>query len=259
MTAPKPRFIWYELMTSDQDAAETFYRAVVGWKTADAGQPGMRYTILSAGDRAMGGVMALPAEAVRAGARPVWLGYIGVPDTDDAAKRIVEAGGAIHRAPDDIPDVGRFAVVADPGGAVFMLLTPLPREDVPPTAEPATPGRVGWHELSSSIGQEAAFRFYSGQFGWETVELMDMGPMGGYRIFGVDGVPMGGMMDRPEDAPVPGWRFYVNVDGVDAAVKRIEAHGGRVRMGPHEVPASRWIVQAADPQGAAFALVSDTR
>jgi uncharacterized protein len=259
MTDPKPKFIWYELMTSDQDAAEAFYRAVVGWKMADAGQPGMRYTILSAGDRGMGGLMALSAEAAQAGARPGWLGYIGVPDTDGAAKRIALAGGAIHRGPDDIPGVGRFAVVADPGGAVFMLLTPLPREDVPPAAEPTTPGLVSWHELYASIGQEAAFAFYSGQFGWETTELMDMGPMGKYRIFGADGVQMGGMMDKPENVPASAWGFYVNVDGLDAAIARIEAHGGQVLMGPHEVPGGSWIVQALDPQGVAFALVSTTR
>ena len=259
MTHPRPRFIWYELMTSDPDAAEAFYRAVVGWKTADAGQTGMRYTILSAGERGMGGLMALPAEAAAAGARPGWLGYVGVPDTDAAAKRIVEAGGAIHRPPDDIPNVGRFAVVADPGGAMFMLLTPLPRGDAPPPAEPTTPGLVSWHELYSSIGQESAFRFYASQFGWETSELMDMGPMGKYRIFGADGVRMGGMMDKPESAPASAWGFYVNVDGIDAAIDRIKASGGQVLMRPSEVPGGSWIVQAVDPQGAAFALVSVTR
>jgi predicted enzyme related to lactoylglutathione lyase len=259
MTDPKPRFIWYELTTSDPDGAEAFYRAVVGWKMADAGQPGMRYTILSAGARGIGGLMAIPAEAAARGAGPGWLGYIGVPDTDGAAKRIVEAGGAIHRGPDDIPEVGRFAVVADPGGAVFMLLTPLPRADVPPPPDPATPGIVSWHELSSRIGQEAAFRFYSGQFGWETADLMDMGPMGKYRVFGADGVPMGGMMDKPENVPASAWGFYVNVDGLDAAVARIGANGGRVLMGPSEVPGGQWIVQAVDPQGAAFALVSSRR
>lgn len=259
MAHGKPRFIWYELMTTDQDAAEAFYRAVVGWKMADAGQPGMRYTVLSAGDRGMGGIMAIPAEAARGGARPGWLGYVGVPDTDGAAKRIVEAGGAIHRAPDDIPSVGRFAVVADPGGALFQLLTPLPREDEPPPAEPTTPGLVSWHELYAGNGQEAAFGFYSRHFGWETAELMDMGPMGKYRIFAADGVPMGGMMDKPEDMPVSAWSFYVNVDRLDAAVDRIRKHGGQVLMGPHDVPGGSWIVQALDPQGAAFALVSTTR
>jgi predicted enzyme related to lactoylglutathione lyase len=259
MADSKPRFIWYELMTSDQDAAETFYRAVVGWNMADAGQPGMRYTILSAGDRGMGGLTALPREACEAGARPGWLGYVGVPDADGAAKRIVEAGGAIHRGPEDIPNVGRFAVVADPGGAVFQLLTPFPREDVPPPAEPGTPGLVRWHELYAGDGQEAAFAFYASQFGWETLEVMDMGEAGKYRIFGAGGVPLGGMMDKPGDAPAAAWAFYVNVDGIDAAIGRIEANGGQVRMGPHEVPGGSWVVQALDPQGAAFALVSTTR
>jgi predicted enzyme related to lactoylglutathione lyase len=259
MIESKPSFIWYELMTSDQDGAEAFYRAVVGWSTADAGQPGMPYTILSAGDRGMGGVMTLPAEACEAGARPGWLGYIRVPDTDGAAKRIAEAGGAIHRPPADIPGVGRFAVVTDPGGAVFQLLTPLPREDTPPPAEATTPGLVSWHELYAGNGQAAAFGFYAEQFGWETAELMDMGPTGQSRIFSIDGVPMGGMMDKPEQAPASAWAFYVNVDGIDAAVARIEANGGQVLMGPHEVPGGSWVVQAVDPQGAAFALVSPRR
>src|SRR5215468_952041 len=252
-------FIWYELMTSDPDAAGAFYRGVVGWNTADAGQPDMQYTILSAGDQGVGGLMAIPAEAARAGAKPAWLGYVGVPDTDDFAKRIVEAGGALHRAPENIPDVGRFAVVADPGGAMFMLLTPLPREGAPPRSEPGTPGLVGWHELASSIGQEAAFAFYSKQFSWKTADLMDMGAMGKYRVFSADGVPIGGMMDKPAEAPASGWTFYVNVDGLDAAIERIEARGGQVVMGPHEVPGGSWIVQAADPQGARFALVSARR
>ena len=252
-------FIWYELMTSDQKAAEAFYHAVVGWEMADAGQPDMRYTVASSGARGVGGVMTLPAEACEAGAKPGWIGYIGVADADAAAKRIAESGGSIQRPPADIPNVGRFAVVADPGGAAFMLLTPLPREQEPPLVEPATPGHVGWHELYAGNGQEAAFAFYSGHFGWTTIEMLDMGPMGKYRIFGAGGAPIGGMMDKPADAPLPAWTFYFNVDGIDAAMERIQTHGGRVLMGPQQVPGGSWIVQALDPQGASFALVSPNR
>ena len=124
-------FIWYELMTTDQPAAEKFYSAVVGWEMMDAGQPGMRYTILSAGKRGVGGLMAIPAELKGSGVKPCWTGYIAVADTDAAALRIAKAGGSIQRGPDDIPNVGRFATVADPGGAIFLLLTPLPREQQP--------------------------------------------------------------------------------------------------------------------------------
>lgn len=252
-------FIWYELMTSDQAAAEKFYRAVVGWEMADAGQPGMRYTILSAGGRGVGGLMALPAEACAAGAKPGWMGYIAVADTDAVAKRITASGGKVLRDPDDIPNVGRFAVVTDPGGAAFMLLTPLPREEQMQPVEPNTPGHIGWHELYAANGQEAAFAFYAAQFGWTTLDTLDMGPMGKYRIFGADGLSFGGMMDKPTNVPASAWAFYINVDGIDAAVDRIKANDGQVLMGPHEVPGGSWIVQAFDPQGASFALVSRTR
>lgn len=252
-------FLWYELMTTDQPAAEAFYRAVVGWEMVPAGGPNAGYTIVSAGQRGVGGIMALPAEACAAGARPGWGGYIHVADTDGTAQRIVAAGGRIQRPPDDIPEVGRFAVVADPGGATFMLLSPLPREQQLAPVAPATPGHVGWHELYAGNGQEAAFAFYAGLFGWQTIEMLDMGAMGQYRIFGADGVPFGGMMDKPADVPAAGWAFYVNVEGIDAAIARIGANGGTVLMGPHEVPGGSWIVQALDPQGAGFALVSATR
>jgi len=259
---PHGKFIWYELMTTDQDAAIAFYGAVVGWSAADhpnSDATGMRYTILSAGARGVGGVMQLTDEMCTGGARPGWVGYIGVADTDAEAQAIAEAGGTILMPPGDIPDVGRFAMVADPGGAPFYLLTPLPQEEEPGTADPNAPGLVSWHELYTAQGQEGAFAFYSGRFGWETYEKMEMGPMGIYRIFGRDGAALGGMMDKPENVPVSAWTFYFNVDAIDAAVDRVKAGGGQLLMGPMEVPGGSWIIQGLDPQGASFALVSNRR
>jgi len=86
-----------------------------------------------------------------------------------------------------------------------------------------------------------------------------MGAMGKYRLFAADGDQAGGMMNKPDQMPVGAWGFYFTVDGLDAAVERIDANGGTVLMGPHEVPDGSWIVQATDPQGAHFALVSATR
>ena len=59
--------------------------------------------------------------------------------------------------------------------------------------------------------------------------------------------------------PVSVWNFYFLVDGIDAGAERIKAQGGQVVMGPHEVPGGQWIVQGMDPQGAFFALLSDTK
>ena len=258
MTDAQPRFFWYELMTSDADAAIRFYKDVVGW-TADqvvATPEGERYTILAAGDRSIGGVLQIGEQMRSHGARPGWLGYIHVADTDSAVRGIEEAGGSVHMPPTDIPNTGRFAMVADPGGVPFYVMTPRPRGDEPPPADPTSLGLVSWRELYAADGEKAAFAFYSGQFGWETLHEMDMGAMGTYRIFGVGDEQMGGMMDKPPQAPAPHWNFYFNVDSVDAAVERVKKAGGQVVMGPIEVPGGSWIIQGVDPQGAAFALVS---
>src|SRR5688572_18311364 len=109
------RFIWYELMTTDQDAALDFYTHVVGWSSADHENSipgGMRYVILSAGERGIGGAMQLTDDMCAGGARPGWVGYVGVADTDAKAKEVEAAGGRILMGPDDIPNVGRFAMVA---------------------------------------------------------------------------------------------------------------------------------------------------
>ena len=80
MSNPKGDFIWYELLTTDADAAQRFYGDVVGWTVSDSGQPGMDYRILDAGDGQAGGLMQINEQMP--GAKPVWLGYVGVPDVD---------------------------------------------------------------------------------------------------------------------------------------------------------------------------------
>jgi predicted enzyme related to lactoylglutathione lyase len=260
-SATGSRFFWYELMTTDQDAALDFYTKVVGWTATDMPMPGdssMRYTILNVGDRGVGGVMQLTDQMREGGARPGWMGYIHVDDADAAAKSIADAGGAILMQPQDIPEVGRFAMAADPAGAAFYIMKPFPREQMAPL-DPTTPGVVSWHELYSSLGDKAAFDFYAGQFGWETLHEMDMGEMGTYRIFGKGETQMGGMMNKPDNIPASNWAYYISVDAIDRAIERLTANGGTVLMGPIEVPGGSWIVQATDPQGAHFALVSTKR
>jgi predicted enzyme related to lactoylglutathione lyase len=247
-------FVWYELMTSDLDAATAFYRDVVGWTVQDSGMPGIRYTLLMAGPKQVAGAMTLPQEACDAGARPGWMGYIGVEDADTAVRKLTEAGGKVHRPPADTPGIGRFAIVADPHGAAFALFHPTGTRDESP-APPMTPGHVGWHELYAGDGPEA-FAFYSGQFGWSKAEAMDMGPMGIYQLFAAGGLPIGGMMTKPPAIPQPYWGFYFTVPEINAAVDRVKSGGGQVLNGPMEVPGGAWIIQAMDPQGAAFALVA---
>ena len=245
-------FIWYELMTTDTDAASAFYRHVVGWETTAFDGAGNEYTVLEADRRGVGGIMEIPAEARQAGASPSWTGYIEVPDVDAAAARIAQAGGSIHMDIKDIPNVGRIAMVSDPQDASFSLIAPSGEDR--PSADPMMPGHVGWHELYALDG-ESALSFYAGQFGWRQVEAMEMGPAGTYRIFAWSDNWAGGIMTKPDPFPRPIWLFYFVVGDIDEAAARVTGAGGTVMNGPMEVPGSAWIIQASDPQGAMFALV----
>ena len=251
---PNPNtFVWYELMTSDLDAAEKFYADVVGWTMKDPGMPGMRYMLAHAGEARVAGLMSIPPDARGAGARPGWIGYVGVDDVDAYAKQVKDKGGTIHRQPADIPSVGRFAIVADPQGVMFALFKGA--SQMRPPAEAGTPGHAGWHELHALDG-EKAFNFYSGMFGWTKAEAMPMGDMGVYQLVAMGGAPAGAMMTKMAQSPQPFWLYYFNVPEITAAQARVKAGGGQVTNGPMQVPGGSWILQAVDPQGAMFALVA---
>jgi len=257
MSEPLGKFCWYELMTTDTEAAGRFYKHVVGWNLFEPGGPHAGYTLLQVGNQGIGGMMKLPDEACAAGARPGWSGYIWVPEVEAAMAKVVAAGGKVHKEPADIPQIGRFAVVSDPQGAVFILFRHFGDQETPPVPMNAL-GHVGWHELFA-VDNKAALAFYSSQFGWQGNDALDMGPMGTYQLYTIPGGQYGGMMNKPDAFPQPFFLYYFNVDDINAAVDRVKSAGGQVLMGPHEVPGGSWIIQGLDPQGAMFALVDQTK
>lgn len=244
-------FVWYELMSTDVAAAKLFYGKVIGWTTQDAPMPGMTYTLFHAGSVQVGGMMPLPKEACDAGMKPCWMGYIRVDDVDRAATQLANLGGKVHRPPADIPNVGRFAVVADGQGAGFNLFTPS-TSGQPDTS--AAPGHSGWRELHTTDWAKA-FDFYSAMFGWSRGDAVEMGPMGTYQLIKAKGQDIGGMFNSPAAKAGPFWLYYFIVDDIDAAGQRVIGSGGEVTQQPVQVPGGSWVLQARDPQGAAFALV----
>jgi predicted enzyme related to lactoylglutathione lyase len=241
-------FIWYELCTGDLDAAQTFYNKVIGWDAMPfSATGGPEYRVFSMAGKGVGGLMPLPDGM----SQPFWLGYIGVEDCDAAVARASAAGATIHRVL-DLPEVGKIAIVADPQGVGYAMIQGY--SDRPSEAfNQALPGHGNWHELYSP-DPAAGFAYYAAQYGWTKGRTMPMGPMGDYQLFQADGVDIGGMMKAPDGVP-PHWLFYFGAPDIDEAVEKITANGGTVRNGPMEVPGGAWIVQAADPQGAAFAVV----
>jgi hypothetical protein len=254
MPAPQGKFIWYDVMTTEPKQGAAFYSHVVGWEAQEFPMgDGSPYTVFRKGSTMVAGLMAIPDEMRKAGMKPCWSGYIAVDNVDAMAKRITEAGGTIQRPPTDIPNVGRFAVAADPGGGVFLIFKPSSDES-PVPHDAMAPAYIDWHELyAENLDRE--FAFYAKLFGWTKDQAMDMGAMGVYQIFAIGGVPSGGMMKRAPQIPVSCWNYYIGVDSIEAAAGRIKERGGQVVMGPQEVPGGAWVVQARDPQGGAFALI----
>jgi len=178
------RFVWYELITTDIKAAQAFYTKVVGWGTLDVSMPGMAYSLFTVGEASVTGLMNLPGNERTLGAKPRWIGYVGVDDVDATADRVEQLGGAVHVPPTDVLNFHRFAVVADPQMATFALFHWLrPGQEL--RAELDKPGRVGWHELLAA-DREKALAFYGELFGWQKVEVI-VGAMGTYQLFSAGG------------------------------------------------------------------------
>ena len=245
------RFIWHELLTTDTAAAAAFYPKVVPWRTQPSSMPG--YTIWMAGQSQVGGLMALPSDA--AGTPPHWLIYIGTPNVDATAEHAQRLGARVVKPAADIPNVGRFAVLADPQGATFALYTPGPTGGAIPA--PAA-GVFSWHELATT-DVAGALRFYGELFGWTKGQGHDMGAMGVYQIFERFGSMIGGMCNVQGPATPPSWLSYVQVADSSRAVAAAKSAGGRLLHGPVEVPGGSWIALFMDPQGGAFAVQEPPR
>lgn len=248
------RFVWYDLMTTDPDAAEAFYSKVIGWGTMQWDGP-MPYTMWTRAPEApLGGLMTLPEEAKAAGAPPHWLAYVSTPDCRATADKAVALGGKIIKEPTDVPETGTFAVLADPQGVVFAIYESASGS---PEDAPAEVKQFSWHELATT-DWEAAFEFYAKLFEWSKTDDMDMGEAGVYRMYGFGQWPLGGMFNKTPEMPVASWLYYIKVPDVNATVETVKAEGGKILNGPMEVPGGDMIAQCVDPQGACFAVHSST-
>ena len=245
------RHVWSELMTTDPKAAETFYDKVVGWTSEPFGNSPQPYTQFKrSGGAGVAGLMERP-EGMNM--PPFWSMYIAVPKLDEAVAQIKKLGGSEMSGVIDVPTVGRMQMLTDPQGAAFYIIQPEPRDN-PPDREPEL-GEASWLELMTTDAP-AAMTFYQQLFGWQPSQAMDMGDQGQYQMFNRGERMIGGMMNKPKemaDVP-PHWGIYFLVSDINAAVERVKANGGTILNGPMEVPGGDQILNAMDPQGAAFSL-----
>jgi uncharacterized protein len=111
---------WCELDTTDTESAQKFYTALFGW----GAKVSPDYTEWQKNGTSIGGLMKIPKEW--GPVPPNWLVYFASDDVDATAAKAAKAGGKMIVPPTNIPDMGRFAVLADPQGAVFAVFRPAP-------------------------------------------------------------------------------------------------------------------------------------
>lgn len=259
MPNPHGSFIWYELMTSDPDGAKRFYDAVVGWDIQPPPPGDMDYRMIGRNDgKHAGGVLRLNDEMQRNGARPAWMGYIGVDDVDAATAAIQAEGGQVLNEPHDIPGVGRWVLIADVQGAPIHLMTPEPPHDQPDAVSDVfsvdQAQHMRWNELSTT-DPDAALAFYTGHFGWRQEGEIDMGELGKYQFLYHGDAMIGAVMPKMPQMPVSMWTYHIGVDDIDRATEAVRSRGGQVMQEPIEIPGGEYSINAIDPQGASFGLV----
>ena len=241
-------FVWHDHVSQDRDAAKDFYSALLGWEI-ETWKPGeMDYPMIKAGERHQGGFVTPENKQ----APSHWAGYVQVDDADETVARAEKAGATIYVPPTDIPDVGRFAAMGDPQGAILAIIAP--QGDGPGKREMPPPhGGFCWDELMTT-DLEAAGKFYADVFGWELAPIE--GSEMEYNFFKAGGEDAAGAMTRPAgvEAP-PMWLSYIFVDDVDAAADRAKELGAELHMGPMDIPAGYGrFAMLADPAGAPFGL-----
>lgn len=246
------QFAWYDLISPDPDGARKFYAPLTNWGTQPFGKD---YTMWTTSGAPFAGIYRLSPQMREEGIPPHWMLYVETSDVDATARLTTSLGGKVMNGPNDIPNVGRYAVLQDPHGASFGVYQPAGKSQ----SWDGTPqiGRMAWHELMTT-DHAKAFEFYRKLFGWDKTGDMDMGGGNMYQMYG-KGQPFGGMFTRFGDMAGmrPFWLVYIHVPDVQKAFDKAVKAGAMVQRPPMEIPGGT-VAILGDPQGAAFALYSAT-
>jgi uncharacterized protein len=240
-------FCWFELATNDANSAKKFYSNLFGWQINDMPMgPDATYTMLEKDGKGVGALYGLDKEQEQRGVPPHWNLYVAVNNADEATKKAESLGATTVMAPFDVMDVGRMSIIQDPTGAMIMLWEAKRHTGAGVVDEP---NAFCWYELNTN-DTEKAKEFYTKQFGWET------GGSPEYTEWKQGGKSIGGMMKiQPEWGPMPpNWMAYVMVNNADMTAGKATSLGGKVIMGPQDIPNMGRFAVISDPQGAVFAV-----
>jgi len=246
------KFVWYDLITDDAEAAQQFYGALFGWTfEKTTGPTGNDYVLVRSNGVYVAGIVFRPdppdgTEISR------WLPYVSVADVDASVKGADSAGGEVVVAPLDVR-LGRVAAIVDPEGAALGLARcSIGDPDDATTA--AAPGRIVWTELLTG-DESGAASFYKAVVGYDVKTVERRGGL--YTMLSVGGVDRAGILLNPTDWN-PQWLTYFGVADPAAAAARAAELGGEVLLEPTPEVREGTMALVTDPSGAVLALQKST-
>jgi uncharacterized protein len=234
------KFVWHEHASSDQAYAQEFYNQLLGWEFEVFKFADFDYPMITSAGQMHGGFPPVPE-----GTPPHWIGNVQVESVDDTVEKVKAAGGSVIVEPVEIPEVGRYALIADPQGADLAVF------------QPGADGQMGvgvfvWDELVTS-DVDAAKAFYGEVFGW-TANDSDMGGGFTYTVFKRGEDDAAGAMPLGEIPAPPHWLPYLATDDVDATAARAGELGATILREPWDVQDIGRLAIVQDPAGAVFGL-----
>ncbi|MCB9542979.1 MAG: VOC family protein [Myxococcales bacterium] len=248
MASAAGRFVRWDLMAGDGEAAEAFYSALFGWSIEEQAMGGFTMRTIRCAGETLGAIVPLDAAVMPSH----WMTYVAVDDIEAAGERAVAAGGAVCVPPTMIPGLGRFGVFEDPCGGYF---SPVELLEAPALHARPAAGRFCWSQLLCSDVAKVA-PFYRAVFGWE------MAPMPGQAaptwVVSLDGAPVASVMQKPPVVEArDAWLPYVAVADCGASEAQARALGAKVWVASTKLPGMGVFAVLADPVGAQVALWED--
>jgi predicted enzyme related to lactoylglutathione lyase len=238
-------FVWRELMSTEVDASVRFYTEAFGWNVEAMQMPdGVDYRVMKAGETGVCGIM----KHLVPGAPSFWSGVIATDDVDAVAGRAVAAGGKVTMPPVDLGQMGRYAGLMDPQGAVFYAWRGKEME-LPATERPGV-GMFCWEQLNTTA-PEGALAFYQKVLGWTDKPFTAGDDMKVFETAG--GVGIASVMQNPPGVPAH-WVSYVVVDKLTSAYERVRRGGGKVVIERIDIPTVGAIGVVEDNVGAVIGV-----
>ena len=241
------KFVWFDLFTRDLPVACDFYGQLFGWSFENTAPGNATLKTISYEGIPIGNAAQIDSHMDKT-AESRWFSFMSVADVDQTVERVTKSGGSVHIPPKDTPHRGRLALLRDPQGALFAVLTASKGD--PPDQAFVPNCWIGSELWTDDV--KGALKFYGNVAGYQP-ETRKTDADSSYLLLFRDHQPRGGMVKIPWKDVKPNWVPYIGVGDIEAIVLKAEKLGGKVLVGL-DPDREDDVAILADPSGAVFGV-----